>query len=210
MLLVSLMMIAWASWPPLAAGSRQRRIAIATNAPCGAPTWPRQRPRRPSSAALDHRGVDRGKLQPRTAARARAALWPTCLLGVLPGRAIGRGTSRGRVAPPVCEEARSQLPALRRLSGHRSDRASGAGPGSDRVACLRYPEDTGTRLRVARRGFGAPHVGSSVLSGGIWTSVTTTSGCGTQPCEQVPQRRWPHRRPRIWLPRARVPCRVSG
>jgi glycerol uptake facilitator-like aquaporin len=57
MLLVSLMMIAWASWPPIAAGSRQRRIATATDAPGRAPTWPRQRARRRSSAALPHRTV---------------------------------------------------------------------------------------------------------------------------------------------------------
>lgn len=54
MLLVSLMMIAWASWPPLSARSRQRLIATGTDAPTTAPTWPRQRPRRRGSAALPH------------------------------------------------------------------------------------------------------------------------------------------------------------
>jgi hypothetical protein len=74
---------------------------------------------------------------------------------VLPGRATGGGASRGCVAPLVCKEARSQLPALRRLSGHRSDRVSGSCPGlrsrSVPLGSVRTPRlDCGSRAPTRR------------------------------------------------------------
>jgi hypothetical protein len=54
--LVSLMMIAWVSWRPPSALSRQRRIATATDAPTTAPTWLRRPRGRRGSAALIGRG----------------------------------------------------------------------------------------------------------------------------------------------------------